>query len=105
MFLLIRRSLGSTLFPYTTLFRSSALEWSTSEPGKPRARRSSESFPESSRTGPAGRRNFHLIAALEDRKSIRLNSSHMTISYAVFGLKKKNPTQVHAADVQPETAV
>src|SRR5690242_21072297 len=72
-FLMIRRPPRSTLFPYTTLFRSAAA---------PRARPAS---PGGDRTRPpssgAGRR--------ADRKSTRLNSSHMSISYAVFCLKKK----------------
>src|SRR6516225_8524625 len=68
-FLMIRRPPRSTLFPYTTLFR----------PG--RARRN--------RTGARGCRGRFGALRL-DRKSTRLNSSHMSISYAVFCLKKKN---------------
>src|SRR6266511_4876519 len=67
-FLMIRRPPRSTLFPYTTLFRSR--HGTGSAP--PSASRSA---------GPAPRR---------DRKSTRLNSSHVKISYAVFCLKKKN---------------
>src|SRR6266699_4874761 len=67
-FLMIRRPPRSTLFPYTTLFRSAA----------PR------SVP-SSRGGP-----WRVRACAADRKSTRLNSSHVRISYAVFCLKKKN---------------
>src|SRR6266480_6121012 len=71
-FLLLRRPPLSTLFPYTTLFRS------------PRAPRSTRNRPRAE-SGPrrpgAGR--------TRDRKSTRLNSSHMSISYAVFCLKKK----------------
>src|SRR6476620_12421887 len=66
-FLMIRRPPRSTLFPYTTLFRSRS-------PGRSRERRSSQS------SWPAPDR---------DRKSTRLNSSHANISYAVFCLKKK----------------
>src|SRR5438445_13000965 len=73
-FLMIRRPPRSTLFPYTTLFRS--------------------------HVGPAeGRQNDHQVdevsmgeglgQAIGDRKSTRLNSSHANISYAVFCLKKK----------------
>src|SRR5215204_7388914 len=65
-FLMIRRPPRSTLFPYTTLFRSPRDE---AEPG-------------SCSPGGAPR-------ALGDRKSTRLNSSHTVISYAVFCLKKK----------------
>src|SRR6266852_8471158 len=67
-FLMIRRPPRSTLFPYTTLFRS--------QPAEP-ARRPAGGRPSRSR-----RRR--------DRKSTRLNSSHGSISYAVFCLKKKN---------------
>src|ERR1039457_3997408 len=65
---MIRRPPRSTLFPYTTLFRSGWIRH-LSAPGQSR---------------PV-RRYFHL-----DRKSTRLNSSHLVISYAVFCLKKKN---------------
>src|ERR1022692_754017 len=69
-FLMIRRPPRSTLFPYTTLFRSAG---STHPP----------------RTGGHGEETR--IAEL-DRKSTRLNSSHLVISYAVFCLKKKKKT-------------
>src|SRR5437773_9284815 len=69
---MIRRPPRSTLFPYTTLFRSRDL--------RETARRSREA-----RVGVQGRRK----GVREDRKSTRLNSSHITISYAVFCLKKK----------------
>src|SRR6266581_7842991 len=64
-FLMIRRPPRSTLFPYTTLFRS--------RPACPRPRCGA------TRCAPDAR----------DRKSTRLNSSHPSISYAVFCLKKK----------------
>src|SRR5947199_5476863 len=81
-FLMIRRPPRSTLFPYTTLFRSAlAQERDRSENGR------------------RARRDFvaHLFVHVEgdveqrgaDRKSTRLNSSHLGISYAVFCLKKK----------------
>src|SRR6266571_5873415 len=67
---MIRRPPRSTLFPYTTLFRSH---------------------------GTWPRRCFLWLASADlfgqDRKSTRLNSSHMSISYAVFCLKKKNKKQ------------
>src|SRR5258705_5877686 len=71
-FLMIRRPPRSTLFPYTTLFRSQ-------EPGRER------------RHGalPADR-GAQRPEELRDRKSTRLNSSHLGISYAVFCLKKKD---------------
>src|SRR5688572_31478361 len=73
-FLMIRRPPRSTLFPYTTLFRSVA---PPSVPG------SSESSSTLRVRGPAP------SGAKSDRKSTRLNSSHSQISYAVFCLKKK----------------
>src|SRR5438874_6963844 len=71
-FLMIRRPPRSTLFPYTTLFRSDA--------NLPRP-------PRKNRRAPAARAPQALRAL--DRKSTRLNSSHVEISYAVFCLKKK----------------
>src|SRR2546426_9234723 len=72
-FLMIRRPPRSTLFPYTTLFRSPA-----GPSGGPRA---TERLPALRPGRTAVRRR--------DRKSTRLNSSHLVISYAVFCLKKK----------------
>src|SRR2546426_6019895 len=79
---MIRRPPRSTLFPYTTLFRS---------------------LPPGVRANPGGlrdreppcedhvcRRGPRLLRRQADRKSTRLNSSHLVISYAVFCLKKKN---------------
>src|SRR5207248_9500040 len=83
-FLLIRRPPRSTLFPYTTLFRSAQLSLSRDLLEGIGARRAL------GRAGPAGPR--HRAA---DRKSTRLNSSHRTISYAVFCLKKKKKKQKH----------
>src|SRR5688572_32234026 len=81
----------STLFPYTTLFRSSTKattsgwSWSTSTDG--RSRRSS---PRTDRSRPSDDlRERPSVDVLQDRKSTRLNSSHSQISYAVFCLKKK----------------
>src|SRR5256885_6084326 len=71
---MIRRPPRSTLFPYTTLFRS----WG-------RRRRSRRVRPWGTGSSWAGN---HTIGA-QDRKSTRLNSSHLVISYAVFCLKKK----------------
>src|SRR2546422_4932704 len=78
-FLMIRRPPRSTLFPYTTLFRS---------PGRVAGRgRSSAGKARDNRC--RRRRRPRLSLALPDRKSTRLNSSHGYISYAVFCLKKK----------------
>src|SRR5215469_18098306 len=81
-FLMIRRPPRSTLFPYTTLFRSAlkieqpilaGFDWGHARPISSR------------RCGPSA-----------DRKSTRLNSSHVEISYAVFCLKKKKKNKVTA---------
>src|SRR5256885_4730786 len=73
---MIRRPPRSTLFPYTTLFRSSTLPHQE-VPGEA----------QNMRTGPFP----HTVPSRKhlDRKSTRLNSSHLVISYAVFCLKKK----------------
>src|SRR3712207_8731171 len=79
---MIRRPPRSTLFPYTTLFRSRALQ-AFRERGVAvisLAKRIEEVF-------LPGQRDPLLLA--QDRKSTRLNSSHANISYAVFCLKKK----------------
>src|SRR2546430_7421984 len=73
-FLMIRRPPRSTLFPYTTLFRS----LTSMEPDHVKKRS----------LLLAGAAEAHLRRG--DRKSTRLNSSHSQISYAVFCLKKKN---------------
>src|SRR5436190_10259035 len=78
-FLLIRRPPRSTLFPYTTLFRS---------PPDSADRRGSESL-EHFTSVPRWRSGQASCRATRDRKSTRLNSSHTVISYAVFCLKKK----------------
>src|SRR5947208_8899721 len=88
-FLLLRRSQSSTLFPYTTLFRSHS-------PARWVARSSSRSTnPTECEPPMAGCRRWPSPGetAIEDRKSTRLNSSHQIISYAVFCLKKKNNNQ------------
>src|SRR3712207_7356248 len=93
-FLMIRRPPRSTLFPYTTLFRSSWVsgnrldggtkrwlnDWLAGLPGGGYAVASIDY-----RLAP----QFEWPAQREDRKSTRLNSSHANISYAVFCLKKK----------------
>src|SRR6266487_6402243 len=71
-FLMIRRPPRSTLFPYTTLFRSCR------------------------RSRPAWRTGWPCRNRRQDRKSTRLNSSHPSNSYAVFCLKKKKHTPEHS---------
>src|SRR2546422_6406740 len=84
-FLMIRRPPRSTLFPYTTLFRSGAADARAPlRGGAARCR---------PQRGRAARRAGRVRGALHaDRKSTRLNSSHGYISYAVFCLKKKTIT-------------
>src|SRR3712207_7821125 len=95
---MIRRPPRSTLFPYTTLFRSTVLGGG----------RASATAPIAVLATPTARRAFRVEALLGqrdvvvkelgrvlDRKSTRLNSSHANISYAVFCLKKKkNKTKI-----------
>src|SRR5438270_6663283 len=78
---MIRRPPRSTLFPYTTLFRSSQLP--SASPRSSRAAREAQGD-QTLRRGQA-----RVMAKSLDRKSTRLNSSHSQISYAVFCLKKK----------------
>src|SRR2546426_8908285 len=93
-FLMIRRPPRSTLFPYTTLFRSaapisrSALQgigllgaFLRLTPFRERAGLSDDELSEPQKGA--------------DRKSTRLNSSHLVISYAVFCLKKKKKSRIH----------
>src|SRR2546426_4534851 len=99
---MIRRPPRSTLFPYTTLFRSLGHEWydlwgiaPPNEPDHPW--RNFTVF-----KAKFGGVEVHLVPTLDcvydaaaDRKSTRLNSSHLVISYAVFCLKKKKKNQRH----------
>src|SRR3712207_7942563 len=92
---MIRRPPRSTLFPYTTLFRSRGVtvEAQGAEPddfGSMRGlRRPSGRVHTARRRGLQGRSLYATVGIGVDRKSTRLNSSHANISYAVFCLKKK----------------
>src|SRR3712207_7627185 len=102
---MIRRPPRSTLFPYTTLFRSRGPLQPCSTPHCARKRTPSSSRPRTlgrepldgaEELAPNGRQHARsglgdrdLLALPGDRKSTRLNSSHANISYAVFCLKKK----------------
>src|SRR5688572_31472302 len=82
---MIRRPPRSTLFPYTTLFRSHGVRAVGAGSARPRNRaQGTVSDPH-----PVGHQYAGHERAREDRKSTRLNSSHSQISYAVFCLKKK----------------
>src|SRR3712207_7778483 len=92
-FLMIRRPPRSTLFPYTTLFRSP----SCAEDQPSRSRRSSRRPLRRHPLHHAEPRLRYRLPLRPDRKSTRLNSSHANISYAVFCLKKKEPSPTHSA--------
>src|SRR5256885_9412284 len=97
---MIRRPPRSTLFPYTTLFRSQRRLARVTQPAEHRAPGLGPEAPTeiahcvvTCRLAQSKQR-----IAREDRKSTRLNSSHLVISYAVFCLKKKkqhNKTRTH----------
>src|SRR6266446_8663284 len=84
-FLMIRRPPRSTLFPYTTLFRSLPPPQASASTVVGMPQRPSEN-------GAFARGQPRSRARRRDRKSTRLNSSHLVISYAVFCLKKKKIT-------------
>src|SRR5258708_15302176 len=89
---MIRRPPRSTLFPYTTLFRSKGYSTQGVRHGD-RARPAPAAARQLRRSLILTPDNAHLWCpanGLVDRKSTRLNSSHQIISYAVFCLKKKN---------------
>src|SRR5690242_21573378 len=94
-----RRPPGSTLFPYTTLFRSR--ETRRALGGDPAGRRLRRLLRRRGRGLPgeeprdAEARPVHVRRRRTDRKSTRLNSSHMSISYAVFCLNKKKIQNSH----------
>src|SRR2546430_8535332 len=84
---MIRRPPRSTLFPYTTLFRSVVDVGGTNVKIKLSDNPETRRFP--SGTELSAEQMVHGVLELADRKSTRLNSSHSQISYAVFCLKKK----------------
>src|SRR5256885_10580596 len=87
-FLMIRRPPRSTLFPYTTLFRSN-------QPRRPRIQFAATSAPRANAVRSRAVCRSVIVSA-GDRKSTRLNSSHLVISYAVFCLKKKKRISPHS---------
>src|SRR5688572_32502885 len=90
---MIRRPPRSTLFPYTTLFRSPQADRNPSSVASAEVAIATRS----ELTSPSVRRASFSTASYQDRKSTRLNSSHSQISYAVFCLKKKKKhTKQHA---------
>src|SRR5256885_12873359 len=91
---MIRRPPRSTLFPYTTLFRS-VIEQAQTEDVRLGLRQRHAATELSA--APHEYPHFQLVVQPpRDRKSTRLNSSHLVISYAVFCLKKKKNAPIHA---------
>src|SRR5690554_7229985 len=96
-----RRPTSSALFPYTTLFRSGCPRCRHTKDGtegNARCKARREGCEEGSRSSEEGSdcpkaRGKEACCKEEDRKSTRLNSSHVRISYAVFCLKKKKKTR------------
>src|SRR5438874_5001572 len=90
---MIRRPPRSTLFPYTTLFRSTVNGWSSirkaGQPGNGLLVRAALQ---------------KALPVVKDRKSTRLNSSHVEISYAVFCLKKKKKAARATSSSQEHSA-
>src|SRR2546430_11148457 len=82
---MIRRPPRSTLFPYTTLFRSI------------RGYISGSAWKEYAASGTLAGEKLQASLTERDRKSTRLNSSHSQISYAVFCLKKKNRIEIYSS--------
>src|SRR5256885_5432694 len=88
---MIRRPPRSTLFPYTTLFRSVAGDGGVGHRGDLGLREDDVV----ARGAEVHRAGAHAGNYVIDRKSTRLNSSHLVISYAVFCLKKKKNTATY----------
>src|SRR2546426_4434739 len=102
---MIRRPPRSTLFPYTTLFRSlqdrersdAVADECPKHPAATQLREDGRAHQSSAYPSNLARENTTQVAHLSkrDRKSTRLNSSHLVISYAVFCLKKKKFNERH----------
>src|SRR5258708_12732243 len=89
---MIRRPPRSTLFPYTTLFRSRDLFQNAGSAQIENVRLREGARPCGGRSSPLTQTH---VFNLRDRKSTRLNSSHQIISYAVFSFKKKKTLKHH----------
>src|SRR3712207_8032813 len=102
---MIRRPPRSTLFPYTTLFRSHAALFRRRR-GRPLPPAARPELEARLRRGTARRHRLHDVDLHHeprvhgDRKSTRLNSSHANISYAVFCLKKQKLTPYNTSAIE-----
>src|SRR2546422_1982709 len=101
---MIRRPPRSTLFPYTTLFRSDQKALSRLDDKLALTKREPESPERERQLNLLQRQRQTLANLITDRKSTRLNSSHGYISYAVFCLKKKNTTHAHSRVTPPSSS-
>src|SRR5437868_12478282 len=97
---MLRRPPRSTLFPYTTLFRSHVLE-SRRRVGGPSEVVAHRGVARIGRYGVYLHEKRGAIAG-QDRKSTRLNSSHVSISYAVFCLKKKKKKKIKLIPIKKD---
>src|SRR3712207_8327836 len=97
---MIRRPPRSTLFPYTTLFRSYVRRAKTGESSRSGRIRAVIRPPDVARVWQEDRTTMD---PAPDRKSTRLNSSHANISYAVFCLKKTTQTHISVVEICFET--
>src|SRR3712207_7944923 len=103
-FLMIRRPPRSTLFPYTTLFRSRVNPLAEIE-REVQSRAKDRNLDLRDDAGQAALRALvDEASARRDRKSTRLNSSHANISYAVFCLKKKTSSAIACLHARTTTA-
>src|SRR2546422_6881669 len=102
---MIRRPPRSTLFPYTTLFRSAGLAFGAVAVGTTAeaafAVSNLDTTPITNGSAVVSDGPFSIVSGIPDRKSTRLNSSHGYISYAVFCLKKKKPQLFHWMSLPP----
>src|SRR2546426_6448638 len=99
---MIRRPPRSTLFPYTTLFRSPVIVWNGHFNESDDQDWFSGVYASTTKLIPWQESEAYFLARNTDRKSTRLNSSHLVISYAVFCLKKK---KTHTSALSPASAV
>src|SRR2546422_1658525 len=100
---MIRRPPRSTLFPYTTLFRSAYVIYPVIDESE-RADLKAATTMAAALAGAFPELRVGLVHGRQDRKSTRLNSSHGYISYAVFCLKKKKKDDTSTQAVQYDEA-